>query len=136
MVAGKIANLPKGRPAENTQICGLSVTQSQAAELLNVGLRSVQHARAVLDHGAPELIAAVESGAVSVSAAAKATELPAEEQVQVVAEIDAGEKLADSAIGAGIAGCQVACLRGPLRRCYCGVAGLLPRCRRRGRGPL
>ena len=51
------------------------MTQGEAAQLLNVGKRSVERAREVLDHGSGELIAAVESGRVSVSAAADVAEL-------------------------------------------------------------
>lgn len=54
MAAGKIANLERGRPSEKSPIGG--ITQSEAAELLNVGKRSVERAREVLDHGVPELV--------------------------------------------------------------------------------
>jgi ParB family chromosome partitioning protein len=91
MVAGKLANLKHGQRAD-ASIDASAVTQRQAAELLNVSRPSVQLAREVLDHGAPELVAAVERGEVSVSAAAQASELPIEEQREVVAEIEAGEK--------------------------------------------
>ena len=57
MVAGRLANLEEGRPEKTAQIC--AVSQSDAAELLNVSRRSVQHAVAVQRDGAPELIAAV-----------------------------------------------------------------------------
>ena len=73
MVAGKLATLRDGqRAARAASIDAPSVTQTQAAELLNVSRKSVQRAREVLDHGTPELVAAVERGEVSVSAAAVA----------------------------------------------------------------
>ena len=39
--------------------------------MLKIGRRSVQHAREVLDEGAPELIEAVDSGNAAVSAASE-----------------------------------------------------------------
>ena len=84
MVAGKVANLPHGvRADQSGQLAG--VTQADAAQMLNVGERSVRRAREVLDHGSDELIAAVESGKVSVSAAADVAELPMPVQSQIVA---------------------------------------------------
>jgi hypothetical protein len=53
-----------------------AVSQEAAGELLNVGRRSVQRAREVLDEGAPELVTAVERGDASVSAAANVAMLP------------------------------------------------------------
>lgn len=88
MVAARIADLPHGvRSDQSGQLAG--VTQETAAELLNVGERSVRRAREVLDHGAPELAAAVSQGKVSVSAAADVAELPKEQQRVIVAK---GEK--------------------------------------------
>ncbi len=61
ILATKLATLGKGKPSDdNTQICVF--TQKQAAEMLQVSPRSVQHARTVLDHGSQELIEAVERG--------------------------------------------------------------------------
>ncbi len=53
MVAARLANLPRGRPEENASI--EAITQTQAADLLNVSRPSVQRAREVLDRGAPDL---------------------------------------------------------------------------------
>lgn len=49
MVADKIANLRVGRPSEIAQHCASSgaVSQTQAADMMNVGRRSVQKARSV-----------------------------------------------------------------------------------------
>lgn len=96
MVAARLANLKSGQRADQAaQICaGVDsgsealppvVTQTQAADLLGVSRRSVQHARVVIEHGAPELVAAVEQGEASVSAAATVASLPAAEQVAAVA---------------------------------------------------
>lgn len=71
MVAGKLATLTHGGDRVSEQAASLPVaTQARAAEVLKVSERSVRSARAVLDHGAPELVRAVEAGAVSVSVAA------------------------------------------------------------------
>lgn len=74
MVAAKIANLAHGTNQHTTGPENLPVhpvTQAAAAELLSVSDRSVRSGRAVHDHGVPELVQAVESGAVPVSAAAE-----------------------------------------------------------------
>jgi hypothetical protein len=59
MVAAKIANLGHGQRADRA--ANLPVSQSGAAELLNVSERTVRHAKEVHDHGAPELVRAIES---------------------------------------------------------------------------
>ena len=60
MVAARIANLGEGRPKKETgQIC--PVSQSDAAKMLNVGVRSVKSATAIKDD--PVLAPAVASGA-------------------------------------------------------------------------
>lgn len=69
MVAAKLATLPKGAN-QHSPIGESSKTQAEAAEMLNVGKRSVERARIVLDEGTPELIEAVEQGEIAVSAAA------------------------------------------------------------------
>jgi hypothetical protein len=70
MVAAKIATLPAWRPAASASIEAPS--QPQAADLLNVSRSGVQRARTILEHGQPELIAAVEGGEIAVSTAATA----------------------------------------------------------------
>src|SRR5262249_15640508 len=64
MVAAKLATLRDGQRADLVE--GLPI--GRASTLLNVGERSVARAREVIEHGAPELVRAVEHGAVSVSA--------------------------------------------------------------------
>ena len=66
MVAGKIANMRKHdnqHTKEDGQIC-----LSGAAQKLNVGIVSVKSAKKVIDEAEPEVIAAVESGTMAVSA--------------------------------------------------------------------
>src|SRR5262249_40563998 len=60
MVAAKIATLKDGQ-RQVGQLAEVP-TQQQAAEMLNVGERSVRNAREVLDEGVPELAAKVERG--------------------------------------------------------------------------
>jgi hypothetical protein len=69
MVAAKIATMAEGRPRETASID--AVSQPQAAELLNVSRMSVQRAKNVQASGDEKLIAEVEAGKLSVSAAAK-----------------------------------------------------------------
>jgi N6-adenosine-specific RNA methylase IME4 len=81
MVAAKLATL---RAGDNQHSEGLPIGRS--SELLNVGERSVARAREVQEHGTPELVHAVERGAVSVSAAADVATLSAQEQHKIVAQ--------------------------------------------------
>ncbi len=61
MVAGKIANLQDGQRADQAaSIDAPAITQSVAAEMLNVGRASVQRAREVIESGSPLLERAVE----------------------------------------------------------------------------
>jgi ParB-like chromosome segregation protein Spo0J len=68
MVAAKIARLDQGQ-RQSRQLADVP-TQAQAATALNVGARSAQRAKVVLDGGDAELIAAVERGEFAVSRAA------------------------------------------------------------------
>lgn len=97
-VAAKLANMGHGGDRKSDQGANLPldrgeqpapVTVAQAAELLNVSERSVKSARKVQEQGTPELIAAVDEGRVSVSAAADIADAPKDEQAQIVAR---GEK--------------------------------------------
>lgn len=68
MAAAKLATLAVGRPKKG-KFAHLPTTK-QAADLVGVSERSVKTARQVHNHAAPNVISAVESGQVSVSAAA------------------------------------------------------------------
>jgi len=69
--------------------------RDKAAEMLNVGGRSVSDAKKVFGDGIPELAEKVTQGEVSVSAAAKAANLNEEIQKEIVEEINQGGKPAE-----------------------------------------
>jgi N6-adenosine-specific RNA methylase IME4 len=87
MVAAKLATLSQGRPSKEKSPIG-DLKQAEAAELLNVGKRSVERAADVREGGAPELVRAVERGDVSVSAAADIATLSKDKQRELIARCD------------------------------------------------
>jgi len=88
MAATKLANMRQGARTDLEHSANLpEVSQSEAASLLNVSERSVRSARRVLDDGVPELVQAVEQGAVKVSAAAEIASLPKGGQVITMARL-------------------------------------------------
>lgn len=73
MVAAKLSNLDKHSFRGNQSVTANlqeATTRKEAADLLNVSERTVNSAKKAEQHGSPELIEQVESGNVSVSAAA------------------------------------------------------------------
>ena len=74
VVGGKETN------SANLPDCVQPVSQSDAASMLNVSERSIRTAKAVQASAPPEVVQAVEQGSISVSLAAKVSELPEEEQ--------------------------------------------------------
>jgi len=85
MVHARIATLRRGAN-QHTAIAVCS--QEEASKLLNVSVDTGQRARKVLDTGADELIAAVDQGRISVSAAADIAQAPKEQQREIVARGD------------------------------------------------
>jgi len=86
MVAARLATLTHGGDRVSEQAANLPVaTQAEAATLLNVSERSVRSATVIRDHGAAELVAAVDRGDASVSAAAVVATQPDEQQRELVA---------------------------------------------------
>jgi len=71
MVAARVANLPHGvnKPREDASIEASSVSQPDAAQMLNVSRSSLQRARQVLDAGSDALADAVQRGEALVSTA-------------------------------------------------------------------
>lgn len=84
MVAAKLANLPAHRPADGSTPIG-ALTQAGAAEMLNVGHRSVQRAREVLEDAPLEIAHAVEQGHMSVSLAVQVAALPDDAKAEIAA---------------------------------------------------
>ena len=89
MIAAKLANIEHGgdRRSDQSAILRLDhVSQHGAAAKLNVGRRTVQMAKAVLDRGGQAVIAAVEQGRVPVARAVEIIDLnlPPEDQQDLV----------------------------------------------------
>lgn len=92
MVAANLANMAQGERTDIEHPANLpKVSQAQAAELLNVSERTVRAAVRVKDEGTPELVAAVESGIASVSAASVIASEPREAQREIVARVESNE---------------------------------------------
>jgi N6-adenosine-specific RNA methylase IME4/ParB-like chromosome segregation protein Spo0J len=85
MVAAKIATLGHGGDRRSIKSPIGDLKQADAAATLNVGKRSVERAKDVIEKAAPEVVAAVERGELAVSAAAELTKLPEEKQRAVLA---------------------------------------------------
>ncbi len=88
MVAAKLAKLRHGGDRKSEEIKGsidpLISSIEKAADQLQVGRATVVRAKTVLSEGSPDLVKAVEQGAVPVSKAAKiAKTVPKEDQVKV-----------------------------------------------------
>ena len=87
MVAAKIANLPEGRPRNNSANLQ-SYSQSDAAKQLNVSTRTVAAASKVIKTAIPEVVSAVESGKLAVSTAATLAEKTPEQQRETLAKCE------------------------------------------------
>lgn len=83
LVAAKLANISHGGDRRSDQAANWPLekaSQPEAAELLNVGERSVRRAKTIIEHGAPELQQAVERGEIAVSAASEIARMPQDKQ--------------------------------------------------------
>lgn len=92
MIAARIANLPHGVKKDDASI-EASVSQPDAATLLNVSRTTVQRARKVISRGAPQLIEAVNRGEIRLGEAARIAELPKTEQRKIVGQPKGVRKL-------------------------------------------
>jgi N6-adenosine-specific RNA methylase IME4/16S rRNA G966 N2-methylase RsmD len=89
MVGARLATLAKGAN-QHTEISAPS--QSQAAKILSVSPDSIQFARKVQDNATPKVIAAVDSGKLAVSVAAKLAEDDPDHQRRVIELIEQGAR--------------------------------------------
>lgn len=91
MIAASIANMPAHVTATKSRIhdapdgasCEPLVTQSEAAELLNVKKRSVQRAAKVIEDAVPEVQDDVRAGHLKLATAEKVSRLKPDEQKRV-----------------------------------------------------
>ncbi len=96
IIAASLANMPLGGALyRSANLQTDLVTQSQAAEMLNVSPRSVASAKKIQDEAIPEIVEKVKAGEVSINAATIASTFTEEEQAEIVEEINAGSKPVD-----------------------------------------
>jgi ParB-like chromosome segregation protein Spo0J len=87
------ANLPTYRHGgDRTKAPIGALTDKEAAQMFNVSERAVERARRVLRDAVPEVVAAVEQGEASVSAAAAFAEQTKEEQDEQIADAGGASK--------------------------------------------
>jgi ParB-like chromosome segregation protein Spo0J len=101
MIAAEIADMTHGGDRKSDQAGKVQLdsvsrpSRTDAAQLLNVSPESVTTAKKVADRAEPEVAKAVKDGKITVSAATKILEHPAEIQRQAAAKIASGAKPAD-----------------------------------------
>ena len=87
MVASKVATMRQGERTDLERSANLpKVSQADAAKMVNVSERSVRSATAVKEKAVPEVVAQVEAGKLSVSAAADVAALPETTQREAAAK--------------------------------------------------
>jgi ParB-like chromosome segregation protein Spo0J len=92
-VAAKLANMRQGERTDMEPSANLrKVSQTQAADMLNVSERSVTTAKKVQEAAIPEITEKMSSGEISLNSAALAASLPEEEQKEIITKINQGEK--------------------------------------------
>lgn len=101
MVAAQIATMRQGErtdkipekhgESDNLPSIEGRLSQSETAEMMNVGVASVERASKVYKEGSKKLVDAVKHDSISVSAAVKVAELPKKQQDKVVKAIESGE---------------------------------------------
>lgn len=88
MAAARLATMPRG--ARTDLVAPDALDQKAAARLMSVSQRGVSRASTVIVNGAPEIVAAVDAGKVTVSDAAAVSKLTRVEQVEALAKVESG----------------------------------------------
>lgn len=91
MVAARLATLEVGAAGHKSNASNEALTQDEASGLLNVGRRTVQKARIILD-GSDELVRAVDAGNINVNIGSRIAKLDDEQQAAAVALVGEGKK--------------------------------------------
>ena len=99
MIAADLATMRQGERTDLPQICGKSISQKQAADMLNVGERNVQHACKVrnTDRAVADLVVA---GSINLHEAKKLIALPDDARRTAVQAVRRGDDIR-SAVRAG-----------------------------------
>lgn len=101
MVAARLATLRLGDNRDASRGKGASIdaplSQVEAAKRLNVSRPTVQRARKVMKAGVPDLVRAVDDGAVTLNAALEVAALPPREQVEALDAMRAAPSRAEAA---------------------------------------
>lgn len=84
MVAAKLASMKSGERTDLSSFDPRSVSQPQAAAMLNVSVPTVKRSKKVLTSGIPELQDMVTGGEVSAKAASEVAKLPPADQRKAV----------------------------------------------------
>ncbi|WP_440640256.1 MT-A70 family methyltransferase [Bradyrhizobium sp. PUT101] len=97
MLGARLVNMRPGRQAQTSQSANIS--REQAAELVTADVAGIDRARAVVARAVPEVVAAVDDGALSVAAGAEIAKQPVERQAEIAKALtrDASGKLTDEA---------------------------------------
>lgn len=91
MIAAKLETIGHGGSRRQLASCS-EPTRAKVAKQLTVGERSVARAKTVLERAAPEVVKAVEDGALTVSAAAEMVALPKDKQREIAGRVKANEE--------------------------------------------
>lgn len=97
LAAARLMTLAPGRPKKQGRTAQLS--KRDVAKELGIGERTVQIARSVLKHAVPEVVAAVERGDMTITAAAGVAELGRKQQREQVANPRQANHRPDVAVG-------------------------------------